>query len=189
MEYSSTSPGARGFPVEFAALGFLLEEPRHGYALRLRIEDGLGPLWQIASSQLYKVLHRLETQGWVKRTTAPPDAGPPRSVYTVTDAGVDAFRQWVAEPVAAMRSVRVEFVAKLYFARLLNVVPVSDLIDRQLVAVDRMRRHLQADDRTNSDDDVLNAAWMTFQQLTLTHFAEWLRDQKNTLESPKEIHP
>ncbi len=189
MEYSSASPGARGFPVEFAALGFLLEEPRHGYALRLRIEDGLGPLWQIASSQLYKVLHRLEIQGWVKRTTAPPDAGPPRSVYTVTDAGADAFGHWASEPVAAMRNVRVEFVAKLYFARLLENIPVSGLIDRQLAAVDQMRCHLQAGDRTNSDDGVLNAAWLTFQQSTLTHFAKWLEGQKATLESPKEIHP
>jgi len=189
MEHSSRSHGTRGFAVAFAVLGFLLEEPRHGYALRARIEDGLGPLWRIASSQLYKVLHRLETDGWLKRAAAPPDAGPPRSVYTVTQAGADAFRQWIAEPVTAMRNVRVEFVAKLYFARLLKITPVAGLIDRQLIAVDRMRRHLEADDRATSDDGVLNAAWLAFQQTTLTHFADWLRDQKSSLQSSKEIQP
>ena len=189
MEYSPRPHGTRGFPVAFAVLGFLLEEPRHGYALRARIEDGLGPLWRIASSQLYKVLHRLETDEWVKRAAAPPETGPPRSVYSVTQAGTDAFRQWITEPVRAMRNVRVEFVAKLYFTRLLRITPVVELIDRQLVAVDRMRRHLEADDRATSDDDVLNAAWLMFQETTLTHFANWLNDQKPLLQSSKEIQP
>jgi DNA-binding PadR family transcriptional regulator len=188
MEYSLHPHGIRGFPVEFAVLGFLLEEPRHGYALRSRIEDGLGPLWRIASSQLYKVLQRLEAQGWVRRAISPPVSGPPRSVYSATDVGAQAFHRWITEPVRAMRNVRVEFVAKLYFARLLELDSVSELIDRQLDAVEQMHRHLLADDRDTSDDVGLNAAWLSFQQSTLSHFAQWLRGQRSSLQFEKEPH-
>ena len=87
MEYRSCRVSERGFPVEFAAMGFLIERPCHGYALRARLAEGLGPLWQVASSQLYQVLHRLEESGWVDRSDEILSGGPARSVYHVTAAG------------------------------------------------------------------------------------------------------
>jgi DNA-binding PadR family transcriptional regulator len=188
MEYSGPRHSLRGFPVEFAALGFLFQERMHGYALRSRIEAGLGPLWHIASSQLYQVLRRLERRGFVTRRQSLPASGPQKSVYSVTDQGVEALRRWLEEPVTAMRNVRVEFAAKLYFTRLLNMSSVTGLIDRQLDAVDEMEARLHAEDRSASDDDVLNAAWLHLQQSTLANFRTWLRSHRTRLQSSKEIH-
>lgn len=184
MEYSAPAQGLRGFPVEFAVLGFLLEKPMHGYALRTRIEDGLGPLWKIASSQLYQVLRRLQSRGWITRRSQRSPGGPPRAVYQATDRGRLAFWSWVEEPVHAMRDVRVEFAAKLYFIRRLRLHAVGTLIDRQISALQRMQHHIQS--QSHGDDAKLQAAWQSLQQSTVENFSRWLHSHRNVLQHPKE---
>ncbi|TFH08748.1 MAG: PadR family transcriptional regulator [Candidatus Atribacteria bacterium] len=187
MEYREMRPPLRGFPVEFAALGFLIEEPMHGYALRARIEDGLGPLWQVASSQLYQVLHRLEEQQCVSKSDEAPSSGPSKKIYRATEEGVKAFWEWAQEPVDTMRNVRVEFAAKLYFLRRLKPSAVSTLIDRQLGALEAIEDRVTSEGRKSSDDPVLNEAWLKFQQATITCFYRWLSAHRTRLSMPKEI--
>ena len=186
MEYSEPRHGTRGFPVEFAALGFLIEEPLHGYALRARITEGLGPLWQVASSQLYQVLHLLEERGYVVRSSETPSAGPSKTVYRATADGSAALWSWAQEPVHTMRTVRVEFAAKLYFLRRLKLEAVAILIDRQLAALEEMENRVTSERKKGSDDSTLNAAWLTFQTATINNFYRWLTAHRTTLSSHKE---
>lgn len=178
----------RGFPVEFAALGFLIEEPMHGYALRSRIEGGLGPLWQVASSQLYQVLHRLEERRHVQRSSEKHSAGPSKMVYHPTTDGSEAFWQWAQEPVHTMRTVRVEFAAKLYFLRRLRRDAADSLIDRQLAEIEMMETYVTSDRRKGSDDDTLNEAWQAFQVATIHSFRQWLISHREQLYAHKENH-
>ena len=156
----------------------------HGYALRMRIEEGLGPLWRIASSQLYQVIHRLEKDGLVHRTSRTTSAGPSRAVLHVTEPGAAAFWAWAGEPVATMRDVRVEFAAKLYFTRRLRPHAVTQLIDRQISILDQMQNHIQA--QGHGDDAALQAAWQSLQQSTIDNFSRWLRTHRDVLQRPKE---
>jgi DNA-binding PadR family transcriptional regulator len=181
MEYRTS---LRGFPVEYAALGFLLEEPMHGYALRTRIEQGFGSLWRVASSQLYQVLRRLETHALLERAATEADAGPSRIVYRVTDKGASTFWDWAEAPVHAMRDVRVEFVGKLYFTRRLRLSAVGPLIDRQIAALKSMQEHIQSHAPSESDDPTLQSAWQAFQLSTLDQFDQWLRELRPPLSSP-----
>lgn len=181
MEYRA---GSRGFPVEYAALGFLVEKPMHGYELRARIEEGLGPLWRIASSQLYQVIRRLEKQGLVRRTSRATSAGPSRAVVHATEQGAAEFWAWAEAPVSSMRDVRVEFAAKLYFARRLRPRTVSVLIDRQISALDPMQHHVHS--QNHGDDAALQAAWQMLQQSTIENFASWLHAHRDVLQHPKE---
>ena len=186
MEYSESRHGRRGFPVEFAALGFLIEKPLHGYALRARIAEGLGPLWQVASSQLYQVLHRLEERGYVIRSSDTPSAGPSKTVYHVTAAGMAVFWDWAQEPVHTMRTVRVEFAAKLYFLRRLKLKTVAVLIDRQLGVLEEMEERVTSERKKGSDDSTLNATWLTFQTATINNFYRWLTTHRTKLSTHKE---
>jgi DNA-binding PadR family transcriptional regulator len=186
MEYSESRHGMRGFPVEFAALGFLINEPLHGYALRARIAEGLGPLWQVASSQLYQVLHRLEERGYVRRSSEAHSAGPSKTVYHTTADGSKAFWSWAQEPVHTMRTVRVEFAAKLYFLRRLRREAVGPLIDGQLAALETMEDRLTSERKKGSDDSTLNAAWLALQTATVINFYRWLAAHRTQLSTPKE---
>ncbi len=186
MEYSKFRRGLRGFPVEYVVLGFLVEKPLHGYALRSCIAEGLGPLWHVASSQLYQVLHRLEERNCVRRSFEAPSAGPSKTVYHVTSNGEHAFWEWAQTPVDSMRNVRVEFAAKLYFLRRLKLEAVSSLIDCQLKALQEIKDRVLSERRKSSDDSALNSIWMKLQTATIDNFAQWLTAHREQLSTAKE---
>ncbi|MCB8982575.1 MAG: PadR family transcriptional regulator [Ardenticatenaceae bacterium] len=105
--------------LELALLGFLHREPMHGYAIHQALSDpaGLGAVWQIKLSLLYALLGKLENAGYITATTEPQDTRPPRKIYQLTPDGARAFLDWVRCPVSHGRSLRLEFLVKLYFAR------------------------------------------------------------------------
>ena len=49
--------------LELAVLGLLAEQPLHGYELKKRLSETLGPLWGISFGSLYPALRRLERVG------------------------------------------------------------------------------------------------------------------------------
>ncbi|UCF10381.1 MAG: helix-turn-helix transcriptional regulator [Candidatus Bipolaricaulota bacterium] len=140
------------FAVRFPVLGFLLEEPQHGYVLRERIAAGLGGFWRVASSQLYSVLHRLEHEGWVTAEQRPDGAGPERTVYTATGDGVSAFWAWCGAPVDHLRDLRVELFAKLYFIRRLRPAEAEAFLERQRSALVTLRDGVEQSPAVPCDD-------------------------------------
>jgi DNA-binding PadR family transcriptional regulator len=52
--------------LELAVLGLLAEQPRHGYELKKRLSETLGPLWGISFGSLYPALRRLEREGAIE---------------------------------------------------------------------------------------------------------------------------
>jgi PadR family transcriptional regulator AphA len=121
----------RRLPMEKALLGFLMEGPMHGYDLHRRVEEDLGRIWYMGLSNVYSALNRLEEAGQVTSTLDSQESRPTRKVYHITPAGRKAFLDWVHQPVPAMKDMRVEFPAKLYFFRTLNLEHVEKLIAAQ----------------------------------------------------------
>ncbi len=130
-------------------LGLLAAEARHGYQLIECFRDPaqLGNVWSLSTSQLYAVLKRLAAQGLISgETVASPDA-PTRTEYQLTPAGIQRLEDWLTEtePSASVRRVRVEFLSRLYIARLLNL-PTLDIVRWQKESC-RRRRAARAVDR------------------------------------------
>jgi DNA-binding PadR family transcriptional regulator len=119
--------------IEYALLGFLYQQARHGYEIhqQLLAEDGLGLVWRLKQSQLYALLTKLEQQGYFIATLEPQDARPPRKMLQLTAAGREAFLDWLRTPVPQGRKMRLEFMTKLYFARQVEPAAVASLIDKQ----------------------------------------------------------
>lgn len=105
--------------IEWSLLGLLVEKPMHGYELhqRLTVTTGLRLVWHIKQSQLYAVLARLEERGYLTTTLETQESRPPRKIHTPTPAGRTALEAWVRTPVPRGRDLRLEFLAKVYFAR------------------------------------------------------------------------
>ena len=66
--------------LELAVLGLLSEQPRHGYELKKRLSETLGPLWGISFGSLYPALRRLERSGAIEEVDETADAGARRHV-------------------------------------------------------------------------------------------------------------
>ena len=71
--------------LDFAILGLLREEPRHGYELKRALGD-LG-FWQVSFGSLYPALRRLEKKGFIE---AARGAGR-RKAYRITPDGRAEF--------------------------------------------------------------------------------------------------
>jgi DNA-binding PadR family transcriptional regulator len=80
-------------------LAMLAKEPSHGYELRARLRQALGPLGDAMNAgQVYVTLTRLEKAGLVLCELSPglPDR-PDRKVYELTPAGQRRVADWLAD--------------------------------------------------------------------------------------------
>lgn len=80
-------------------LAMLAKEPSHGYQLRARLRQALGPLGDaLNAGQIYVTLTRLEKAGLVEceRSTGLADR-PDRKVYRLAPAGQQRVAEWLAE--------------------------------------------------------------------------------------------
>ncbi|MEZ0069021.1 DNA-binding PadR family transcriptional regulator [Streptacidiphilus sp. MAP12-20] len=73
--------------LELAILGFLYEQPLHGYDLKRRVAHLTGHVRPIADGTLYPAIKRLERSGWLERQTEPGSRAAPRHMLTLTSAG------------------------------------------------------------------------------------------------------
>lgn len=101
--------------MKHAVLGLLVANPRHGYAIRGAFEERLAEVGELNYSQVYQVLTDLERNGLVVGHRERIGKRPPRKVFEITPAGMEAFRQWLAAPPSASRAVRDGFYLRLLF--------------------------------------------------------------------------
>jgi DNA-binding PadR family transcriptional regulator len=103
--------------LELAILGFLHEEPLHGYDLRRRIAALSGHVKPVAESTLYPAIKRLEQAGLLSRTPQPGAAAAPRHVLSLTDEGRADLRRRLADPAEADISNENRWFTVLAFLR------------------------------------------------------------------------
>jgi len=149
--------------VEHALLGFLHERPMHGYEIHQHLAGlaGLGLVWQVKQSHLYAMLDKLESDGYIAGRQQAQEARPPRRVFHLTTAGRKAFRDWLSRPVSHGRELRLEFMAKLFFARRAGPAWVEGLIARQREECADWRAKLLAQAAASPGKDTFE--WLVFQ--------------------------
>ena len=141
-----------GLSPQPVLLGLLMAAPRHGYELYQEFERELGAVWQIGLSQLYAQLKQLEEAGLVASHTEPQPSRPPRKVYHLTPAGRQAFDEWLHQPTPYLRTIRVEFLARLYFFRRLSLPGLERLVaEQKVVCRDQIWRFERIAARTEDD--------------------------------------
>ena len=113
-------------------LALLAKEPSHGYQLRARLRQALGPLGDAMNDgQVYVTLTRLEKAGLVASEQAAglPDR-PDRKVYALTAAGQQRVAGWLAE-VSWPRPDLAEFHLKLIAAAAAGLADPIAIVDAQ----------------------------------------------------------
>ena len=98
--------------LEHALLVALREQPASGLDLARRFEKSIGFFWHATHQQIYRVLARMEGDGWVTSTTVPQTGRPDRRLYDVSPDGRQVLADWLAEPMA-VETFRSELAVKL----------------------------------------------------------------------------
>jgi DNA-binding PadR family transcriptional regulator len=98
--------------LEHAILVSLLEQPGSGYELARRFDRSIGRFWTATHQQIYRVLKRMEADGWISAEEIGQDGRPDKRAYSVGDRGRDALIGWLREPVQP-EAVRHELAVKI----------------------------------------------------------------------------
>ena len=84
--------------LEHALLVALREQPASGLELARRFGRSIGFFWSATHQQIYRVLGRMERDGWLRVETVAQRGRPDKKVYEVTPLGSTALADWMAEP-------------------------------------------------------------------------------------------
>jgi DNA-binding PadR family transcriptional regulator len=170
------TPASPSLMIEHALLGFVYDSPLHGYEIYRRLSDpaGLWQVWRLKQSQLYALLTKLEEKGYLTATLQSQEGRPPRKIYALHEAGRVAFCDWLATPVAHGRQMRIEFLAKLYFAHRQEPLLVLHLIEHQIDACQRWLGTFQPPSKAMSEPDFFGYAVQQFRYNQVESFLAWL---------------
>jgi PadR family transcriptional regulator, regulatory protein AphA len=131
-------------PADYPVLGMLCRGPSHGYDLCRELRERLGEVWGLRTSHIYALLAGLEKDGLVRHDRVDQETRPAKKVFSITDEGRLAFLEWLRSPVMNVRDLRLEFLAKLHFARVDSPAAVADLITNQLSICRSSRNRLKS---------------------------------------------
>jgi len=172
----------RGEPSlqEWAALGLLCEEPRHGWAIarELAPEGPLGRVFSCTRPLVYRALGQLRDAGLVEvRGTATSDAGPERTTLAATRRGRAAFARWREAPVEHVRDLRSELMLKLLFKHRDGRDP-SHLLRAQAASLAEAELALERRVRSAAGFDRTLVLWRLSVVRTALSFVEALLDRR-----------
>src|SRR5512144_698208 len=84
--------------LEHAILVSLSERPASGLELTRRFDASIGFFWSATHQQIYRVLARMEADGWVTADLVTQQGRPTKKVYDVAAAGRDELARWIGTP-------------------------------------------------------------------------------------------
>jgi PadR family transcriptional regulator AphA len=122
---------ASSVSVRYFILGLLNRQPMSGYDIK-RFLKSLS--WLIDSpsfGSLYPALHALLEDGLATMEVVPREDKPPRKIYSITEEGQEALREWMSQPVASGTSLK---------AFLMRLILASNLSHADLTAYLQQRR-------------------------------------------------
>ena len=131
--------------LDYAILGFLIDEPRHGYELKRVLSPALARDRQLNDGILYPLLAKLTRAGHVRRAVERQRGRPSRHVYHVTPKGRAHFRAWLATDVHEADDVTYDFLlghpflAKcMFFAHLPSAARRQKLAQQRTAAAGKL---------------------------------------------------
>ncbi|MEV4482670.1 PadR family transcriptional regulator [Micromonospora coxensis] len=98
--------------LEHAILVALLEQPASGYELARRFDRSIGRFWTATHQQIYRVLKRMETDGWVSAEQVGQEGRPDKRRWSAAPPGRAALAEWLGAPVQP-EAVRHELAVKI----------------------------------------------------------------------------
>ncbi|SHF74020.1 transcriptional regulator, PadR family [Microbulbifer donghaiensis] len=170
--------------LRYAVLTLLDIEPGSGYDLKRRFERSVSHFWSASHQQMYRELHKLHEEGLLDCTEQRQEGKPDKKIYSLTEMGRAALREWVQRPASAQK-IREPFLIQLFAGHLLDREQAREAVQRQL----REHRALlqgyeEQNERVLQRDPAVNERyWLAHQTLLLGIEAEktWIAWAENLL--------
>jgi PadR family transcriptional regulator, regulatory protein AphA len=106
------------------------------------LQENLSGICWLGRSQIYALLSKLEQEGLTVHERVEQSNLPSKKVFRLTQTGRNELHQWLTAPVSNLRDLRIEFLIKLFFARLRSEDTEMDLLSEQLQVCKTKRSRL-----------------------------------------------
>ena len=93
-------------PRDLLILAALVDDELHGYGLIKAVAERSQGKVELDPANLYRVLRRMERDGWIREVTKAADAGARRRRYAITASGRAVLRREVERLDHLLRQVR-----------------------------------------------------------------------------------
>ena len=141
--------------LEHALLVALCEQPASGLELTKRFSRSIGYFWSATHQQIYRVLGRMDGDGWVSVSEVAQEGRPDKKVYAVTELGREALADWLAQPTET-QALRSELALKMRAATWGDRGAVLDVVRTNLADHHaRLERYEQLVARDYPDPSIL----------------------------------
>ena len=120
--------------LEHALLVALRERPASGLELARRFDRSIGFFWHATHQQIYRVLARMEGDGWLTAAAVAQSGRPDKKEYAVSRAGRRVLADWLATetPVEPLRSELAVKLRGASYGGTAGRASVRDLVERHL---------------------------------------------------------
>jgi len=149
--------------------------PAHPYGLYREFDRELGRVWRIGQASLYARLRRAEDEGLARVEVAEVEGAPDRRVHRITAAGKRSFLVWLRGSSERVRDIRLEFLARLYFFRRLELEGLEEAVKLQKTALLARVTALESDiaEATRSRDEYWRLV-LEFRRSETKAVVDWL---------------
>jgi len=99
--------------IEHIIIGLTIHEPLTGYDIKKKIETGIGNFVKASHGSLYPALKKLTGKGFLTMEEL-PQGNRIKKYYQATEAGKEAFLEWLTSPVDP-NAVTLNVLSKVFF--------------------------------------------------------------------------
>ncbi|MCI0395825.1 MAG: PadR family transcriptional regulator, partial [Chloroflexi bacterium] len=158
--------------IKYAILGFLSWKSLTGYELKKLFTGSETLYWSGNNNQIYTTLAQLYREKLVTKEVQHQESSPSRKVYTITDTGLAALKQWLAA-APELPQLKNSFLIQLMWEDQLEPDELNALLDNyeeelrvRLLMVQEQERRRKASPaatpRTAYLWDMIGKNWISF---------------------------
>jgi DNA-binding PadR family transcriptional regulator len=172
---------------EFALLGFLIAGPSHGYDLHQRFIAELGQVWHLSQSQAYAILKRLENRGDIFAQVVEQEKLPARQMLQITEAGRRRFFEWLELGIGrTARSIRLEFLTRLYFTQLHRPENIAQIYRAQFAEIESTIGRLESLLEHLPPEQLFNRLSLDLRLQQMRLIQDWMADITTQFHIPRK---
>lgn len=126
--------------VHITALGLLHEKPRHGYELQQVVKERQLNHWaNVNPGSVYKALQTLEAKGFISGREETDGNNPPRTVYSITDAGKQELRRLVLHYLTKPNHPGDFWIGSAFMLGVVSKTEYLKLVDKMIAGIQKHR--------------------------------------------------
>jgi len=158
-----------------------------GYDVKKVIADSETLPWSANNNQIYRALVQLHKDEWVSKSIEEQVGAPNRHVYTITEEGVLALRNWAGGEPESSNTKR-PFLHQLMWADCLETDEIDELLEAYLNTVGEKLFfvRVQADEKPNMPERTERERylWKMIHKYWIDHYEtelNWIRQMRKEL--------